>query len=95
MSEENTNIENNNVPLPEEVPVITWEIVRHYRDELLREAEKQYCFDSPKEILDAWAKYKQELRDIPKTFKDLENLHEIRWPDMPNFEQELKPARGL
>ena len=74
---------------------VTWEMVREHRDMLLLDAERQYNFDVPTEMLEAWKEYKQKLRDIPETYKDLEDLNQIRWPDMPNFQQELFPARGL
>jgi hypothetical protein len=71
------------------VPEKTWDDVRAQRDGMLLESETQYNFDSPKAIIDAWKEYKQKLRDIPETYKDLEDLNQIEWPDRPNFDQQL------
>ena len=70
-------------------------MVREHRDALLLDAERHYNFDSPKEIRKAWEEYKQILRDLPETYKDLEDLNQIQWPNFPNFEQNLTVARGF
>lgn len=68
---------------PESPPQKTWADVRKQRDSLLIEAEREYNFDSPESLKTAWRAYKQQLRDIPDTYKDLEDLNQIVWPDQP------------
>jgi len=77
-SEEITNV----------IPV-TWDNIRNMRDQMLLEAENRYNFDTPTSIKDAWKAYKQELRDIPTKYKDLEDLSQIEWPQAPDFTQKL------
>lgn len=84
-----------NEPLVEqEINVITWDQIRAYRNELLLAAETFYNFDCPQEMLTAWQAYKQELRNIPDTYKDLEDLRLIQWPQHPtNYLQTLELSR--
>lgn len=86
---------NEQEPIIEQEPtVITWDQVRSYRDELLLAANNFYNFDCPEEMLTAWQTYKQELRDIPDTYKDLEDLRLIQWPQQPtNYFQNLTLSR--
>lgn len=91
MTTENSQLENT-----QEVPAEkTWDDVRKARDDMLLHAETQYNFDSPEEIINAWKEYKQALRDLPDTYKDLEDLNQIEWPQQPNFEQQLTLSRLL
>lgn len=68
-------------PLP---PNKTWEDVRRQRDAMLLEAERQYNFDTPESVKAAWRAYKQALRDLPDTYKDIEDLNQIVWPETPS-----------
>jgi hypothetical protein len=70
-------------------PKKTWADVRLQRDNALLDAERKYNFDSPEEIINAWKEYKQKLRDIPETYKDLEDLDKIEWPQLPDVSQQL------
>ena len=89
MTTENLQLDNT----PDIPPEKTWDDVRKQRDVMLLHTETQYNFDSPDEIVNAWKEYKQKLRDIPETYKDLEDLNQIEWPTQPNFEQELTRSR--
>ena len=73
------------------VPTKTWAEVRSKRDQLLLEAERGYNFDTPEEIQAVWRAYKQQLRDIPATYADLEDVNLIEWPMDPSsqFAQQL------
>jgi hypothetical protein len=51
---------------PDHVEVVTWEIVRKQRDNMLLQAEQMYRFDSPPQMLKDFADYKQALRDLPE-----------------------------
>ena len=76
--------ENSPEIIPASPPEKTWADVRKQRDALLLEAERQYNFDTPEEVKAAWRAYKQQLRDLPETFKDLEDLNQIVFPDTPS-----------
>ena len=79
---------------PEPAPLKTWEDVRKHRDAMLLETEREYNFDSPESIKQAWRAYKQALRDLPDTYKDLEDLNQIEWPEAPKSHiQELMSSR--
>lgn len=81
--------------LQDQLPVtITWEMIREQRNQMLDQAEKFYNFDSPERMKTLWTDYKQELRDIPTKFKDLEDLTQIEWPAAPTGHlQELYLSR--
>ena len=68
-----------------EIPVniLTWDMVREQRDQFILEAERCYNFDSPVSLIQLLADYKQELRDIPQTYADLDDLRLIQWPQTP------------
>lgn len=72
----NENLENS-------IPNPTWDEVRRKRDQMLLDAERGYNFDTPEEIQEVWRAYKQELRDIPTKYADLEDLNLIEWPANP------------
>jgi hypothetical protein len=57
----------------------TWDIVRGKRNRLLRQSDYSQLPDYPGDS-EAWAKYRQELRDIT-TQKD---PNEIVWPTKPH-----------
>lgn len=88
--ENEDNIENQ-----ESLPPPTWDDVRQRRNQLLLEAEKFYNFDSPEKMKKLFRDYKQALKDMPQKYKDLKDLREIPWPDIPSdHQQQLYPARG-
>lgn len=80
-------------PIVGAIPAKTWDDIRNQRDQMLLEAERRYNFDSPTEIIEAWKTYKQQLRDLPETYKDLEDLNDIEFPQMPDFSQSLVLTR--
>jgi hypothetical protein len=75
--------------LENSAPIPTWDDIRRKRDQMLLEAERKYNFDTPEEIQAAWRSYKQELRDLPVTYADLQDLNLIEWPSYPSFIQQL------
>lgn len=56
------------------------EILRRFRNNLL--AETDYLALSDFKMSDAWKKYRQDLRDITKTFKSM-NDKNFKFPDKP------------
>jgi hypothetical protein len=84
MTNENQQPEETNDDIP-----VTWDTVRSMRDQMLLEAESKYNFDTPASIKAAWREYKQELRDLPTKYKDLEDLTQIEWPQTPDHSQQL------
>lgn len=66
-----------------EVPEIPldylWERVREIRDELLRACDFTQLEDATVDK-QAWAEYRQALRDIPQNFPDPQK---ISWPGVP------------
>ena len=56
------------------------ENIRIERNRLLAETDWMSLPDAPT-MSDAWKKYRQELRDIPKTYKTLD---EVKWPTKPS-----------
>ena len=53
--------------------------LREQRNHLL--AETDWMGNSDVTMSDAWKKYRQELRDITKTYKSLED---VKWPTAPS-----------
>tara|TARA_B100000900_G_scaffold397355_1_gene397596 strand:- start:27 stop:311 length:285 start_codon:yes stop_codon:yes gene_type:complete len=53
--------------------------VREVRNSLLAETDWMSFGDSPT-ISDEWKKYRQDLRDITKTYKSLDD---VKWPTKP------------
>jgi hypothetical protein len=76
-----------------EIPRITWDSIRKTRDDLLLAIEGKYRFDMPQELLKQFQDYKQALRDLPETYKDLEDLNQIEWPVSPMLYQNLVLSR--
>lgn len=56
------------------------ELLRHQRDNLLRETDWWGCSDLGT-MSDARKKYRQDLRDITKTYQDLDS---VVWPTKPS-----------
>lgn len=54
--------------------------LRHKRTSLL--AETDYLALSDVTMSDAWKKYRQDLRDITKTFKSMNDI-DFKFPDKP------------
>lgn len=68
--------------VPPPVPPLTWDDIRIERDNLLAASDWTRMDDAPltTEQRDAWAAYRQALRDIPQTFTD---PNEVVWPTAP------------
>lgn len=60
-------------------PPVTWDEVRWQRDRLLAESDWTQVADAPVDA-EAWAAYRQALRDIPQTHDD---PNSIVWPEAP------------
>ena len=56
--------------------------LRAKRNELLKETDWVAGTDVPQSLKDVWLTYRQELRDITKTFKSL-NDKDFKFPDKP------------
>ena len=59
--------------------VTTWEDVRSKRNNLLNRSDFTQLLDYPGDK-EAWAEYRQQLRDIPEKFSD---PNEVIWPPQP------------
>ena len=59
--------------------VATWEDVRRKRNSLLSKSDFTQLLDYPGNK-EAWAEYRQQLRDIPEKFSD---PNEVIWPPQP------------
>lgn len=58
---------------------ITWDIIKIKRNQLLLDTDYTQISDWPGDK-DAWATYRQELRDITQSFK---NPEDVVWPSPP------------
>tara|TARA_B100000886_G_scaffold311527_1_gene246918 strand:+ start:192 stop:461 length:270 start_codon:yes stop_codon:yes gene_type:complete len=56
-----------------------WRGVRSFRNQLLQETDWMSLPDAPT-MSDAWKKYRQDLRDITKTYK---TPKDVKWPTKP------------
>lgn len=63
----------------EEKPASDLENLRLQRNNLLSQSDWMSLPDAPT-MSDAWKKYRQELRDITKTYKSPDN---VKWPTKP------------
>ncbi|WP_119461878.1 tail fiber assembly protein [Rhodospirillaceae bacterium SYSU D60014] len=61
------------------VHVPTWEQIRAKRDHLLRQSDWTQVPDAPVDK-EAWATYRQALRDVPQTYDDAAL---VVWPERP------------
>ena len=61
-------------------PVITWKDIRGRRNNLLASSDYTQVLDFTGDR-QAWAAYRQQLRDIPQTFT---NPEDVIWPGKPN-----------
>jgi hypothetical protein len=60
--------------------IITWEMIRNTRNRLLNDSDYTQVPDFPGDK-DAWAAYRQELREVTNTFSSPEL---VEWPVKPN-----------
>ncbi len=68
----------------EEWKVEAWARVRNHRDILMKETDWTQTGDAPltADQKQAFADYRQALRDIPQTYPDPDN---VVWPDKPTI----------
>lgn len=72
--------DNNKLALRDKVPPpITWDNIRTTRNRLLKKSDYTQMSDWPGDRA-AWAAYRQQLRDIPQTFA---NTNDVIWPTPP------------
>ena len=64
----------------EEKPALDLEKLRNQRNSLLSQTDWMSLPDAPT-MSNAWKKYRQELRDITKKYKTLD---EVKWPTKPS-----------
>jgi hypothetical protein len=60
--------------------IITWEMIRSTRNNLLSSSDYTQVPDFPGDQ-EAWAKYRQELREITDKFTSPD---QVEWPNTPN-----------
>jgi len=60
--------------------IVTWETIRLDRNSLLNASDYTQIPDFPGDK-EAWATYRQELRDVPQQFSDPKD---VVWPTKPN-----------
>ena len=68
-----------NLVLQDRVVVITWEQIRSRRNNLLALSDYTQMADWPGDK-EAWATYRQALRDLPQTYA---NAADVIWPAKP------------
>lgn len=73
-------LEGDNLVVKPRVPSFTWDIIRATRNRLLSQSDHTQVPDWPGDK-EAWAVYRQELRDLPIKFKD---PNKVVWPTPPN-----------
>lgn len=73
-------LENDKLTLIDVKPVITWQSIRDKRNDLLDKSDYTQVPDFPGDK-EAWAIYRQKLRDIPQQFT---NPTDVDWPVAPN-----------
>jgi hypothetical protein len=63
-------------------PPVRWMVIRAERNTLLQESDWTQVSDTPlsKVVCDSWKVYRQQLRDIPQTFV---NPDDVVWPEVP------------
>jgi hypothetical protein len=68
------------VPAP--LPPLTWDDIRLQRDSLLGASDWTQVADAPLTAADrqAWADYRQALRDVPQ---DFDSPDDVVWPEAP------------
>ena len=71
--------------LPVEQTIDFWSTIRLQRNELLKESDWTQVNDCP--LSDSkkqeWATYRQSLRDLPATYKSVNNIADVIFPTIP------------
>lgn len=66
--------------------ITSWELVRQKRDYLLSKSDWAMVPDAPTNKT-LWCMYRQQLRDLPRTYESAK-LEDIKWPEEPTNEEE-------
>jgi hypothetical protein len=68
--------------VPPPVPPLTWDDIRRERDSLLAASDWTQVADAPLTASEkqAWADYRQALRDVPQ---DFDSPDDVIWPEAP------------
>ena len=74
-----TESEEKNISSPAPSESAQLDALRYERNMLLKETDWMSLPDAPT-MTDEWKKYRQDLRDITKTYKSLDN---VKWPSKP------------
>ena len=62
--------------------ILTWDVIRATRDQILRDTD--WTMTSGATVDQAqWAAYRQNLRDLPQTYKD-KTPDDVVWPTQPS-----------
>jgi hypothetical protein len=67
-----------------------YQTLRDVRNNLLKDSDWTQCADIQSknsiEWIDAWKNYRQQLRDLPESYVEIDNydINTIRWPIKPN-----------
>ena len=62
--------------------ILTWDSIRHQRDRILRDTDWTMTTGATVDQAQ-WAVYRQNLRDIPQTYKD-KTPSDVVWPTQPS-----------
>ena len=76
-----TESEEKNISSPAPSESAQLDALRYERNMLLKETD--WMANSDVTMSDAWKKYRQDLRDITKTYKSLDD---VKWPTKPDAE---------
>lgn len=60
-----------------------WIKVRNQRNRLLIESDWTQLSDIPEQTKDKWIEYRQELRDLPQTYNQVDNIDDVIFPSIP------------
>ena len=71
-----------NTPEPVDEDTLTWDNIRSTRDKILRDTDWTMTTGATVDQAQ-WAAYRQNIRDIPQTYKD-KTPDDVVWPTQPS-----------
>ena len=71
-----------NTPEPADEDTLTWDSIRATRDQILRDTDWTMTTGATVDQAQ-WAAYRQNLRDLPQTYKD-KTPDDVVWPTQPS-----------
>ena len=71
-----------NTPEPADEDTLTWDSIRATRDKILRDTDWTMTTGATVDQAQ-WAAYRQNLRDLPQTYKD-KTPDDVVWPTQPS-----------